>query len=269
MLAACIVSLPNDNHLLLLSIFITRFSIHSPLPRIFFITNSCFYILRIFFPFFLFPQKTPLILPPLHSSISSSRLSLSFRPGCGFPGCLVPGCFARPQQHGRSLGGEREHGLDPSPQDGRAGGSPSLGFRWARTLRAPKSTTPSCETTSLKVEETSCRRCLGGVRQLDGLMFILASWMLCSFIHLFITKNLVQKILLSKTVCNDPVFLFFHSHSLFCAYRISVLSCHLFVFLSLPPHVLLNHLPFPCRPLSWCHLYSGVQPDRGPAGHGG
>lgn len=73
-----------------------------------------------------------------------------------YPGCLVPGSSVRLQQHGRSLGGEQNYGLEPSPQDGRAGGSAFLSFRWARTLRAPKLTTPSCETMSLKVQQSAC-----------------------------------------------------------------------------------------------------------------
>lgn len=97
-----------------------------------------------------FTSSTALVLACI--SIPSSCL-LCFRPA-GFPGCLVPGRSARPEQHGRSLGGEREHRLDPFPQDGRTGGSPSLSFRWARTLRVPKSTTPFCEIMLLKVEFT-------------------------------------------------------------------------------------------------------------------
>lgn len=103
----------------------------------------------------------PHFLHPLFSSSPFFSVLLS-----GFPGCLGSGCFSRPQQHGRSLGGKRDYRLDPSPQDGRTGGPPSLFFRWARTLRAPKSTTPSWETTSQKVGQCS----LGGDHRLNGLI---------------------------------------------------------------------------------------------------
>lgn len=135
-------------------------------PTIYVISLSSFSLPHIFYPH-QFPCWNPasflaslifLFLKTLFlftlNFISSSCL-FSFLLA-GFPGCLVPGHSTRPHQHGRSLGGEREHGLDPSPQDGRTGGSPSLSFRWARTLKAPKSTTPSFETTLLKVEQALC-----------------------------------------------------------------------------------------------------------------